>query len=155
MRRLRWNWPIWLGFLLSILAFISYFLVFAKFPITRNVPWATFLLFGISAAFLWVGLSGVFGGAKPFRGKVVSSILGVLSFSILGVFCFVIFHATRQLPASLGSPKLGRKAPEFVLRDTQENLVSLSALLSTPLNPSNPFRSAPKGVLLIFYRGYW
>jgi hypothetical protein len=59
------------------------------------------------------------------------------------------------LPASLGSPKLGREAPGFVLRDTQENLVSLSALLSTPLDPSNPFRSAPKGVLLIFYRGYW
>jgi CheY-like chemotaxis protein len=55
------------------------------------------------------------------------------------VFCFVIFHAAnRPLPASLGSPKLGRKAPEFVLRDTQQNLVSLSALLSTPLDPSNP-----------------
>jgi len=27
MRKLRWNWPAWAGFLLSILAFVSYFTV--------------------------------------------------------------------------------------------------------------------------------
>lgn len=155
MRELRWNWPVWLGFVLSLVAFLSYFLAFARFPVTRNVPWANFLLFGVSAAFLWAGLRRVFGGAQPFRGKIVSSILTLLSVSIFGVFCLVIFHATRQLPASLGSPKIGQKAPEFVLRDTHGNLVSLSNLLSAPLDTSSPSRSAPKGVLLVFYRGYW
>jgi hypothetical protein len=155
MRKLRWNWPLWLGFVFSIVAFVSYFLVFARFPVTRNVPWANFLLFGAGAAFLWAGLRQVVGGAQPFRGKIVGSILTFLSVCIFGVFCFVIFHAARQLPASRESPKIGQKASEFALRDTHGNLVSLSTLLSTPLDPSSPFRSAPKGVLLIFYRGYW
>jgi hypothetical protein len=112
-------------------------------------------LFGAGAASLWAGLKRVRGRAKPFRGKIVSSILTLLSVSIFAVFCFVIFHVTRRLPAAAGSPKIGEKAPEFVLRDTHGNLVSLSTILSAPLDPSNPSRSAPKGALLIFYRGYW
>lgn len=155
MRKLHWNWPVWLGFVFSIVAFVSYFLVFARFPVTRNVPWANFLLFGAGAAFLWAGLRRVLGGTQPFRGKIVSSVLTLLSVSIFGVFCFVIYHATRQLPASLKSPKIGQKASEFALRDTQGNLVFLSTLLSTPLDLSSPSPSTPKGVLLIFYRGYW
>lgn len=155
MGKLRWNWPVWLGFVFSIVAFVSYFLVFARFPVTRDVPWANFLLFGAGATFLWAGLRRILGGAQPFRVKIVSSILALLSVSIFGVFCFVIFHATRQLPASLQSPKIGQKASEFALRDTHGNLVSLSTLLSTPLDPSSPSRSVPRGVLLIFYRGYW
>jgi hypothetical protein len=115
MKKLRWNWPVWLGFVFSIVAFVSYFLVFARFPATRNVPWANFLLFGAGAAFLWNGLRRVLGGAEPFRGKIVSSILTLLSVSIFCVFCFVVFHATRQLPASPGSPKIGEKAPEFAV----------------------------------------
>ena len=155
MRKLRWNWPVWLGFVFSVVAFFSYFLVFARFPVTRNVPWANFLLFGVGAASLWAGLRRVLGGTQPFRGKIVSSILTLLSASILGIFCLVILHVTRQLPAAVGSPKIGQKAPEFVLRDTGGNLVSLSTLLSVPLDPSNPSPIAPKGILLIFYRGYW
>jgi hypothetical protein len=155
MRKLRWNWPVWLGFALSVVAFVSYFRFFARFPVIRNVPWANFLLFGAGAASLWAGLKRVRGRAKPFRGKIVSSILTLLSVSIFAVFCFVIFHVTRRLPAAAGSPKIGEKAPEFVLRDTHGNLVSLSTILSAPLDPSNPSRSAPKGALLIFYRGYW
>lgn len=155
MNNLRWNWPIWLGFVLNVAAFISYPFVFVKYPCTRDFPWANFLLFGVSSVFLWAGWKRVFGGARPFRGKVVSSILTVLSVSILGFFCFLNFHMTRNLPASAGSPQIGEKAPEFALRDTHDNLVSLSALLSTPLDPSSPSRSAPKGVVLIFYRGYW
>jgi hypothetical protein len=51
MRKLRWDWPVWLGFVVSIVAFVSYLLAFARFPVTRNVPWASFLLFGAGAAF--------------------------------------------------------------------------------------------------------
>ena len=155
MRKLRWNWPVWLGFVFSVVAFVSYFLIFARFPVTRNVPWANFLLFGASAAFLWAGLRRALGGAQLFREKIVSSILTLLSVSIFGAFCFVIFHATRQLPTSVGSPKVGQKAPGFALRNTRESLVSLSSLLSTPLDPSSSSQKAPKGVLLVFYRGYW
>jgi hypothetical protein len=55
VRKLLWNWPVWLGFLFSLLAFITYSLIFARFPATRNVPWVNFLLFGVSATFLFFG----------------------------------------------------------------------------------------------------
>ena len=155
MRKLRWNWRVWLGFVLSVVAFVSYFRFFARFPVTRNVPWANFLLFGASAAFLWAGFREAFGEGQFLRGKIVSSVLTLLTVSIFGIFCFVIFHATSQLPASSGSPRVGENAPEFALRNTHGNLVSLSSLLSAPLDPSSPSQNAPKGVLLVFYRGYW
>jgi hypothetical protein len=91
---LRWNWFAWAGFLLSILAFVSYFTVLVRFP------------------------------------------------------------ATRQLPASHGAPRVGQKAPDFTVRDTRGNLVSLSTLLSSSPETASS-GAATQGVLLIFYRGYW
>jgi hypothetical protein len=155
LEKARWNWPIWLGLVLCVVAFLSYPLVFARFPATRDVPWANFVLFGLSAALLVAGLRRVFGGAPVSRGKTVSPILVILSLALFGFFSFEVFHGSRQLPKSLGSPKIGQKAPEFLLRDTRENEVSLASLLSSPVDPANPSRGAPKGVLLVFYRGYW
>jgi len=100
------------------------------------------------------GLKRAFTGFGSIGGKFVSSVLALLSISILGVFCFVVFRATRQLPASHGAPTVGQKAPDFTLRDTRGNLVSLSALLASPPEPAIS-GAATQGVLLIFYRGYW
>lgn len=155
MRRLRWNWPAWAGLLLSILAFASYFRVFARFPATRNVPWVSFLLFGAAVLLLVKGLKRAFTGTGSLGGKLVSSVLALLSLSILGAFCFIVFRGTRQLPVSHGAPTVGQKAPDFTLRDTHDSSVSLSALLSAPLEPPSSAVVAPRGVLLIFYRGYW
>jgi peroxiredoxin len=69
---------------------------------------------------------------------------------ILGLFVFIIFIGGRWLPASNGAPQVGQLAPGFSLPDTNGNQVSLDDLLTTPINGS-----APKGVLLVFYRGYW
>ncbi|MGB7727420.1 MAG: hypothetical protein WBL50_05275 [Candidatus Acidiferrum sp.] len=153
MRKLRWNWPAWAGFLLSILAFVSYFTVLVRFPITRDVPWVNFLLFGAAAPFFLTGLKRAFTGGS-LGGKFASSVLTLLGISILGVFCFIVFRATRQLPASHGAPTVGQKAPDFALRDTHGNLVSLSALLSSSPEPASS-GTATQEVLLIFYRGYW
>ena len=45
------------------------------------------------------------------------------------------------------------KAPEFTLADANGKATSLGELLTTPINVSNTAK--PRGVLLIFYRGYW
>ncbi len=152
MEQRRRNWHLWAGFLLSILGVLSYFLVFARYPVTRDVPWVNFIILAGGLAFLISGLRRAFGNPQQYKGKIVGPILTVLSFATVGFFCFLIFYATKQMPKAAGAPHVGQKAPEFILTDTNNKEVSLASLMSTPLANS---AAPPKGVFLIFYRGYW
>src|SRR5690348_3429147 len=83
MNQRRWNWHLWAGSLLCLVAFGSYFFVFARFPFTRDVPWVNFLLFGTGVAFLFVGLKRAFGQPQQYRGKIAGPILGTLSLLVV------------------------------------------------------------------------
>ena len=148
----RFNWPLWVGFLLTLGAFMSYFTVFVWFPVTRDFPWANLLLFVVAAVLVFLGIRRGFASDRPHptRSKIVTSIVAALSALVLAFFVFTIFIAARWLPASTGAPQVGQKVPDFTLSDTTGKSVSLNELLSSPINGS-----APKGVLLVFYRGYW
>jgi lysylphosphatidylglycerol synthetase-like protein (DUF2156 family) len=148
----RFNWPIWLGFLLSLIAFFSYFSVFVWFPVTRDFPWANLLLFALAAALLLVGVRRAFSPdrSRPRRSKIAGVVLATLSVAIFGFFILATFIMARHLPASHSAPQISQKAPDFTLSDTNGKPVSLSELLTSPVNGN-----APKGVLLLFYRGYW
>jgi hypothetical protein len=148
----RLNWPLWLGFLLTLAAFLSYFFIFVWFPFTRDFPWANLVLFLIAAVLLFAGIRRGFAADRPHptRSRIVSSIVGLLGLAVIGFFVFVMFVSARWLPPSTGAPQVGQRAPDFALPDTTGKSVSLSELLSTPINGSQP-----KGVLLIFYRGHW
>ena len=158
----RFNWQIWAGFVLSIVAGVSFPTFFVNFPVTRDFPWANLLLFVVAAALLFVGLKRAFAAVKSEGGgskrstlsKIVASGLAALSVLIIGAFVFSFFVMARWLPPSTGAPKVGQKAPEFTLSDANGKTVSLSELLSSPI-PAQANPSAPKGLLLIFYRGYW
>ena len=132
----RLNWPLWTGFLLTLAAFLSYFFIFILFPFTRDFPWANLVLFLLAGVLLFMGLRRGFAAHRPHptRSKIVSS----------------IFSGGRWLPASKGAPQVGQRVPEFTLPDTSGKQVSLNELLTRPINGN-----APKGVLLVFYRGYW
>jgi hypothetical protein len=151
MSQRRWNWNLWAGFLFCLVGFAS-FPLFARFPVTRDVPWVNFLFFAIGLGFLVFGLKRALRHPEQYRGKVVGPILATLSLLVVGFFGFIVFYMTRQLPASADAPRVGQKAPEFVLPDTNNQLVSLASLLSSPLANA---QAPPKGVVLIFYRGYW
>ena len=150
LRRL--NWPLWVGFVLTIAAFLTYFFVFIWFPVTRDFPWANLLIFFVALVLIFLGVRRGFGAdfPHPTRSKIVTSIVAVLSIVILALFVFTIFVGGRWLPASKGAPQVGQRAPDFTLPDTSGKQVSLNELLTSPINGT-----APKGVLLVFYRGYW
>ncbi|MBA3716139.1 MAG: redoxin domain-containing protein [Pyrinomonadaceae bacterium] len=150
MKTRSFNWPLWAGFLFSLVAFVSYFFVFVRFPVTRDFPWANLLLFGMAAALLLVGVRRAFAPERRLRSKIAGLVVATLSVALFGLFVFSTFMMARWLPASHGAPQVGQKAPDFSLSDTNGRPVSLSELLSTPINGK-----APKGVLLVFYRGYW
>ena len=135
-----------------MVAFFSYFSFFVWFPVTRDFPWANLLLFAMAAALLLVGLRRAFAADRPHPrlSKIAASVVAVLSLAIFGFFIAATFVIGRNLPASQRAPQVGQKAPEFSLSDTEGNSVSLSQLLASPINGKEP-----KGVLLIFYRGYW
>jgi len=152
MEQRRGNSHIWVGFLLSILGVLSYFLVFARYPVTRDTPWANFLILAAGIGFMISGLRRAYGQSRQYRGKIAGPILALLSLFAVGSFCFLIFYATRQMPKAAGAPPVGQKAPEFVLTDSNNKEVSLASLMTTPMpNSATP----PKGVFLVFYRGYW
>ncbi len=150
MKTRSFNWPVWAGLLLSVVAFISYFFVFVRFPVTRDFPWASLLLFAAAAALLLVGVRRAFAPGRRLGAKVAGVVAASLGVAVLGFFVFSTFIMSRWMPAAQGAPQVGRKAPDFSLSDTEGRTVSLSELLSTPLNGK-----APKGVLLVFYRGHW
>lgn len=139
----RWNWPIWVGFVVVVAGLFSYEF-FARFPITRDFPWANFLLLGIGTALLIVGLFRAFGRPQVYRGKIFGSILAAVVLLLLAFFSYEIFYVLRQVPASAGTPRVGQKAPDFFLMDQNRKPVGLGDLLSNS-----------RGVVLIFYRGFW
>src|SRR5207248_6237879 len=105
---------IWVGFVVVVAGLFSYEL-FARFPITRDFPWANFLLFGIGAALLIVGLFRAFGRPQAYRGKVFGSIFAVIAVLLVAFFSYEILYFLRQVPASVGAPRVGQKAPDFTL----------------------------------------
>src|SRR6266404_47781 len=145
----RANAPLWLGFLIVLFAFLSYIPIFAKYPVTRDMPWASFLIFALGFIFLFAGLRRAFSQLTAYRGKIAGPILTTISVAALVFFCLTIFSLGKHLPPSAQAPKVGQKAPDFALSDTTGKTVSLASLLSTSAT------SPAKGVVLIFYRGYW
>ncbi len=149
----RWNCRIWAGWLLAMAAIPIYFLFFARFPVTRDVPWATWLMFAIAGWLLWTGISRAFARPGTYRGKIAGPILAVLSLGAAVFFGYATLYASRQLPASAGAPRVGEKAPEFTLTDSTGQTVAMSSLLSEPMPGMGGQK--PRGLLLVFYRGYW
>jgi hypothetical protein len=146
----RFNWPLWLGFILSIFAFLSYPLIFANWETTRDFPWVNIPLFILAFALLFIGVRRAFAPGRRLISKIIAPVIATIGVLILAMFIFTSFIASRWLPASANAPQVNQKAPDFTLKDTSNKTLALADLLSQPIN-SKP----PKGVLLVFYRGYW
>jgi hypothetical protein len=144
------NWPLWLGLIVSIFAFLSYPFIFANWETTRDFPWVNIPLFMVALALLFIGLRRAFAPGRRRLSKIVASLVTAFSLLVLAMFIFTSFIASRWLPASTGAPQVNQKAPEFTLKDTGNQAVSLTELLTQPIN-----NKPPRGVLLVFYRGYW
>jgi hypothetical protein len=136
----RWHWPLWTGLALSVIAGFSYILFFYRFPITRDVPWVSYVLFAVAIALLIAGVR-----RAPGR-KILAIVVAVIGAGLAVFFVFGILVGSRVPAPRPGTPAVGAKAPDFTLLDADRKPVALSQLLAAP---------GSKGVLLVFYRGYW
>jgi len=155
-----WNASVWVGLVVVLAGVASYPLFFIRYPVTRDFPWASLLIMALGLLLLAVGISRAFRRPDAYRGKVFGSILGVLAVGIAAFFCYGVFYATSQLPASHGAPQVGQVAPDFTLPDSTNTPVNLSGLLNSSFAPNGAIGPAISGektaaAVLIFYRGYW
>lgn len=155
-----WNPRMWIGFVLSLAALVSYPTVFARYPITRDFPWATLLLIALGLFLAASGVALAFRRPEAYRGKISGSIVSVLTVLLVGFFLVEIFFVSRRIPASHGAPQVGETAPDFTLRDSKGNNVTLSSLLNSSFRPDDqpdtgPASGKTAAVVLVFYRGYW
>jgi len=143
-----WNWRLWGGFLIALLAPLAYF---SLFEITRSALWIALLLFLVAIALLIGGLRRAYSAPAEYRGKTAGPILATLSLVIIGFFGFTLYLMKQAYPVAANAPRVGQKAPEFTLTNTNGSPLRLTELLSGKL----PSGGARRGVLLVFYRGYW
>ena len=102
------------------------------------------MLFAIGSALLIFGLFRAFGRPQLYRGKIFGPILAAIALFLLAFFSYEIFYVLRQVPLSAHAPRVGEKAPDFMLLDQNEQPVGLGDLLS-----------GSRATVLIFYRDFW
>src|SRR5438270_11685312 len=139
MNERRFNWALWAGLALSVVAVASYVLFFYRFPITRDVPWVSYILLAAAIVLLIAGVR-----RAPGR-KIVAIIVAAIGVGLAALFVASVTVFSR-VPTGANVPAVGAKAPDFTLLDASGKPVALAQLLAEP---------GAKGVLLIFYRGYW
>jgi hypothetical protein len=147
-----WNWRLWAGFGLSIAALACYVVWVNE---TRAVFWPALLLFLVAAVLLFSGIKRRSREPELYRGKIAGYVITTLSILILGLFGFVAYEVSRVFPDAKNAPQIGQRAPEFSLVDANGQNFTLGQLLSTPITNSGGAVLPIKGVLVVFYRGYW
>jgi hypothetical protein len=147
-----WNWRLWVGFATSLSALLIYLLVFQT---TRDVFWASAALFVVAGWLLVAGLIRASRQSQSYRGKIAGPVLSTLGVGVLLLFGFASYVVSRSFPAAHNAPKVGQKAPQFTLVASTGKTLSLAQMLADPIADVSGAARPPKGVLLVFYRGYW
>ena len=147
-----WNWRLWVGFMIGLLAPFGYF---SLFEITKLAVWIALLLFVVAIVLLIGGLKRAYSAPEAYRGKIAGPTLTAITVLIIGLFGFTLVQMKKAYPVAGNAPRVGQKAPEFLLTDSKGAPVRLTELLSSPLGGTSAGARTPRGVLLVFYRGYW
>jgi hypothetical protein len=136
------NHALWGGPLLVFAGAVSYFTVFARFPVLRDFPWLNLPLVLLGLAWSGLGVWRAYARRTRYRGRILG--VASLGFSLLlaGLFNFYVFEYSYRMPEPGASTLAMDLAPDFELSDQDGRRVKLS-----------DFRG--RKVVLTFYRGFW
>lgn len=141
----RSRWPlflVWLGFVIMVAGALSYFLYFVQFADLRDFPVLNLPIVILGVLVAGVGCGRVFRQKRGMLSKGLAGIGFLLTLSLAGLFNVYIFSMSCDLPKSSDAPATDGAAPDFTLRDHNNQAVTLS-----------DFRG--EKVVVVFYRGFW
>jgi len=141
---------LWLGLVVCLVGALSNVFYFSNPPVQAGLPWINLLMPIGGLVIVVFGLWRAYVRPEEYGGRVLGPVFAIVCLILTGGSTLGFFHA-RDVPASARAPRVGQKAPDFTLADTEGRMVSLSQLLAG----SGEKLGTPKSVLLIFYRGYW
>jgi hypothetical protein len=136
----RRNWEAALGPLVAVAGFVSYFAVFYRWPVLRDVPWLNYALLVAAVALSLRGVHSAWSRGGALRRGLALLGLGA-SAAVALFFAWYTLSASRELPDASRGLALGAPLPQLALLDHTGARVELASL-SEPL-------------VLVFYRGHW
>jgi hypothetical protein len=130
---------VWLGPVVAVIGLLTYFTVFYRWPVTRDVPWLNFLIIAAGVALAFSGLRA--SAAAGWRSVVAWLALG---FSLLpgAALAWYAFVFSAQMPAIELAAGPGTELPTAVLLDARGEAFDLGS-------------AGEKRALIVFYRGFW
>lgn len=132
--RKTFNHAAWIGPLVALVGFLSYFTLAVRHPDLRDSAVVNLVLvFGGLAIAAWGLLR-----RRNWKSWIGFGAAGVVAF----FFSAFIFAFTNQLPSPDSAPAVGSAAPPLELPDLNGRTMSLDGLRG-------------ERVLVVFYRGYW
>lgn len=131
----------WIGFLITFAGFVSYFLVFARYPLFRDFPWINLPMTLLGLGLCLLGLVKRWGASRWF-GKSAHLLGTTASVIITALFLGYVFGISYQMPEPGEKTLTLEKAPPIVLEDAEGDTVRLEDF-------------AGQTVVLTFYRGHW
>jgi len=136
------NHALWIGPLVAFAGGVSYFLVFARYPVLRDFPWVNLPLVLIGLAISALGMWRAYSPATAYRGRILGPISLAASAFLCLSFVFYIFAMSYWLPEPSQVTRDLTTAPDFTLVDHEGRDVQLA-----------DYRG--RKVVLTFYRGFW
>jgi hypothetical protein len=130
---------LWIGPLIAIPAFFSYYVFFAQWPVFRDTAWLNIGLLLGALALSVLGLRSVWARGVLLRVGGVASVLVSGAFAtMLILYCYVLSYG---LPSDEEVVRLGERLPAISLVSDTGETVDLAA--------------AGESLILVFYRGFW
>lgn len=140
--------PLWWGLVAAAGAMVCNVVFFTDFTFKRPVVYLSVALAVAALALTVIGVSRAFSGNHSAVRRAFHGLVLLVSLFLVGISGYA-FHEARKIPPANTAPEVGQVVPDFTLSDTHGRPVTLSKLFETDGQPAN------KGVLLVFYRGYW
>jgi len=131
---------LWLGPVIAVAGLLSYFTVFARWPMFRDTAWFNLLVLAVGLALSLLGLRR----ALVRGGWRIAAAIGstVISGTAAAALVYYVFFLSYQLPSAEGVTAVGEAMPSVALASTDGRQLDVSRPDSDP-------------TIVVFYRGFW